>query len=150
MAVPVTGYANHIYLLMAGSTTAQTSRMVSGRVRVRYADGSMEQLELINPENWWPIEQDYLIDDYQFYRPGALPPRLDLKTGRFRILDAASFKGRGREISGGAATLLDLPLDPGKMLAELSVEAVAYEPVIGLLAATLVRPTGGDQERRLA
>lgn len=150
VAVPVTGYANHIYLLMAGSTTAQTSRMVSGRVRVRYADGSMEQLELINPENWWPIEQDYLIDDYQFYRPGALPPRLDLKTGRFRILDAASFKGRGREISGGAATLLDLPLDPGKMLAELSVEAVAYEPVIGLLAATLVRPTGGDQERRLA
>lgn len=140
VAVPVTGRANHIYLLMAGSTTAQTSRMVSGRVSVHYADGSLEQLELINPENWWPIEQDYLIDDYQFYRPGSLPPRLDLKTGQFRVLDASGFKGRGAVIDGGAATLLDMSLDPGKMLAVLEVEADAYEPVIGLMAATLARP----------
>lgn len=141
VTVPLEGNANHIYLLIAGSTTPQTSRMVTASIIVHYADGTQEQLDLVNPENWWPIEQDYLIDDYQFYRPGPLPPRLDLKTGKFRTLEMASFKGLGTQIDGGSATLLDLSLDSRKKLSSLVVEAKAYEPVVGLMSATLVRPT---------
>ena len=67
---------------------------------VTYADGSSSRLALRNPETWWPIEQDYFIDDFQFPLEGPLPPRVDLKTGKIRILDAGTFKGRGREIPG--------------------------------------------------
>ena len=40
---------------------------------------------------------------------------------------------------GGAATVLELPLDPEKPLASLTVRALANEVVIGLMAATLER-----------
>ena len=39
--------------------------------------------------------QDYFIDDFQFRRPEPVPVRLDLKTGRIRVIDTAAFKGRG-------------------------------------------------------
>jgi hypothetical protein len=68
-----------------------------------------------------------------------LPPRIDLKTGTVRILDPDTFKGQGRTIPGGAATVLDLPLDPAKELQSLTVRALANEVVIGLMAATLAR-----------
>ena len=92
-----------------------------------------------NPTNWWPIDQDYFIDDYAFRRPEPIPPRVDLRTGRIRILDVASFKGRGGKVPGGAATVLDLPLDPAKELKSLTVRALANEVVIGLMSVTLER-----------
>ena len=65
---------------------------------------------------------------------------MDLRTGKTRLLDAASFKGQGRAVPGGAATILYVPLDPRKDLASLKVEVSLYGIVIGLLAATVVRP----------
>ena len=101
---------------MAGTTNFMQSRFENGEVVVTYADGTNERLPLRNPENWWPIEQDYFIDDYQFRIDGPLPTRVDLATGIVRKLDLASFKGRGREVPGGAATALSLKLDPSKFL----------------------------------
>jgi hypothetical protein len=135
----VAGSARAVYLLMAGSTNAMQSHFENGEVVVTYADGSEKRLALVNPENWWPIEQDYFVDDFQFRRPGALPLRVDLKTGRVRVLEEGSFKGMGREVVGGAGTVLALPLDPRKPLRSLTVRATANDVVIGLLAATLVR-----------
>ena len=102
-------------------------------------DGSAAKLALRNPENWWPIEQDYLLDDYLFVNEAPLPPRVDLRSGKTRVLEMASFKGKGRTVPGGAATIVHLPLDPAKELASLTVEAELYGIVVGLLAATLVR-----------
>jgi hypothetical protein len=62
-----------------------------------------------------------------------------LKTGTVRLLDEAAFKGRGGSVPGGAATVLDLPLDPARELRSLSVRTLANEVVIGLMAATLER-----------
>ena len=78
---------------MAGTTIPQCSRMQHGTVSVTYADGSGAKPAFSNPENWWPIEQDYLLDDYLFVDDAPLPPRLDLMTGKTRVLDIASFKG---------------------------------------------------------
>ena len=89
--------------------------------------------------NWWPIDQDYFIDDYAFRRTEPLPPRVDLRTGRIRILDMATFRGKGGKVSGGSATVLDLPLDPAKELKSLTVRALANEVVIGLMSVTLER-----------
>jgi hypothetical protein len=142
VSVPLSGRARQIYLLMAGSTNPMQSRLDNGEVIVTYRDGTIDRLPLENPVTWWPIEQDYFIDDFQFQRPGALPPRVDLRTGRVRLLDPAQFQGKGRRIPGGAATVLSLPLQPAKELQALTVRTLANDVVVGLMSATLLRPDG--------
>ncbi len=139
VSVPLTGKSSHAFLLMAGSTDAMKSRFDNGEVIVTYTDGATARLALNNPVNWWPIDQDYFIDDYAFRRPEPIPPRVDLRTGRIRILDVESFKGKGGKVPGGAATVLDLPLDPARELKSLTVRAIANEVVIGLMSVTLER-----------
>jgi hypothetical protein len=124
---------------MAGSTGPMQSRFDNGEVVVTYTDGTTSRLALNNPVNWWPIDQDYLMDDYAFRRPEPVPSRVDLKTGKVRISDVNEFKGKGGKIPGGAATVLDLPLNPDKELKSLSVRTLANEIVIGLMAVTLER-----------
>jgi hypothetical protein len=137
--VPLSGRARGVFLLMAGSTNWMQSRLDNGEVIVAYADGSTERLALRNPTNWWPIDQDYFIDDFQFRRPETIPPRVDLKTGTVRLINVEDFKGRGGSVPGGAATVLDLMLDPKKELKSLTVRALANEVVIGLMGLTLGR-----------
>jgi hypothetical protein len=138
--IPLAGRAEGIYLLVTGVTFPQATRMEHGRIAVAYADGTGARLSLKSPETWWPIEQDYLLDDYLCWDDAPLPPRVDLATGATRLLDAAGFKGSGRAVPGGAATILHLPLDPLRDLASLKIEASLYGIVVALLAATLVRP----------
>jgi hypothetical protein len=137
--IVLNGRAHGIYLLMTGSTLPQCSRMVHGTVSVTYRDGTQAKLALRNPETWWPIEQDYLLDDFMFVNEAPLPPRVDLRTGQTRVLDPVSFHGKGRSVPGGAATILHLPLDAARELASLEARAELYGVVIGLLGATLGR-----------
>jgi hypothetical protein len=139
VTVPLGGKARRAYLLMAGSTNAMQSRLDNGEVVATFANGTTARLALRNPTTWWPIEEDYFVDDYQFRRPGPIPPRVDLKTGRVRLLDATGFRGQGRKIPGGAATVLELPLDPAKDLRSLTVRTLANDVVIGLMGLTLER-----------
>jgi hypothetical protein len=139
IAVPLRGRAAHVYLLMAGSTNWMQSRFDNGEVIITYTDGLPERLALNNPTNWWPIDQDYFIDDYAFRRPEPIPPRVDLRSGTVRVLDLADFKGKGGKVSGGAATVLDLSLDGSRELKSLTIRTLANEVVIGLMAVTLVR-----------
>ncbi len=137
--IALAGKASHVYLLMAGSTNAMQSRIDNGEVVVTYADGSSARLALENPTTWWPIDTDYFMDDFAFRRTAPIPPRVDLATGQERTEDLAEAKGRGGRLRGGAATVLDLPLDPAKELKTLTVRTLANDVVIGLMAATLVR-----------
>jgi hypothetical protein len=140
VSIAMNGHATHAYFLMAGSTNFMQSRMDNGELVVTYTDGSSTRLALRNPETWWPIEQDYFIDDYQFPMEGPLPPRVDLRTGKVRLLSLDTFKGRGREVPGGAATVLDLALDPARQLQRLTVRTLSNDVVIGLMGTTLERP----------
>ncbi|HEX2853911.1 MAG TPA: DUF4450 domain-containing protein [Opitutaceae bacterium] len=137
--LPLSGRARQAFFLMAGSTNFMQSRLDNGEIIATYNDGTTARLALHNPTTWWPIDQDYFIDDYQFRRPEPLPPRIDLKTGRVRVLDAATFKGKGGKIPGGAATVLELSLDSSKELRSLTVRTLANDVVIGLMGVTLLR-----------
>ena len=139
ISVPLAGRSSHAFLMLAGSTTAMQSRFDNGEIVVTYTDGSTSRLALHNPTTWWPIDQDYYIDDFAFARPEPLPVRVDLKTGKVRVLDMASFKGKGGVVAGGAATVLDLALDKSKELKSLTVRSLANEVVIGLMSVTLQR-----------
>ena len=137
---PLHGRARRAVLMVAGSTNAMQSRIDNGELIVAYQDGSVTRLALSNPETWWPIDQDYFIDDFAFRHELPLPPRCDLKTGKIRVLEAAEFKGHGKSIAGGAATLLVVDLVPDKELASITVRALANEVVVGLMGVTLERP----------
>jgi hypothetical protein len=140
--VPLAGRATHAYLLMAGSTNPMQSQLVNGEVVVTYTDGTTDALPLRNPENWWPIEQDYLNDGFAFQTGAPQPLRVHLKTGLItrEFNQYTSIKGFStRAIDGGAATVLDLPLNPKKKLRSLTVRALANDVVIGLMSVTLAR-----------
>jgi hypothetical protein len=139
ISLPLRGKAARAFLLMAGSSNPMQSQFDNGEVVVAYADGSSGRLALRNPTTWWPIDQDYFMDDFAFRRSGPVPPRVNLRTGAVRVLDAATFKGAGGKVPGGAATVLDLPLEPDKELKSLTVRTLANEVVIGLMAVTLAR-----------
>lgn len=132
--IPLAGKARQAWLLMAGSTNFMQSRIDNGEVLVHYADGTTARLALHNPVNWWPIEQDYFIDDYQFSRPQPVPPRVDLKTGAVRL------QSSGGVVPGGAATALAIALDPKKPLRSLTLRTLSNDSVIGLMSVTLERP----------
>ena len=104
-----------------------------------YADGN-HAVALRHPETWWPIEQDYFIDDYQSRIDGALPPRVDSSWRRCADFARTTLKGRGRAIPGGAATVLTAPLDARGRLASVTVLALAIDVVIGLMSLSLERP----------
>lgn len=138
--IKLSGKASHIYLLMAGSTHHMQSRFDNGEVTVEYTDGTSEKLVLRNPETWWPIEQDYYDDGFAFDPGVPKPVRVYLKTGEvktesYQVLS----KNRGVRIKGGAATVLDLPLNPKKELKQISLKTLANDVVIGLMAITLER-----------
>ncbi len=140
--VPLSGKASEIYLLMAGSTNPMQSHITNGMVVVKYDDATADTLSLRNPDNWWPVEQDYYIDGFAFNACCELPDRLYLKEGKF-AKEASSYTTiRGfsnRAIDGGAATVLSMFLNNEKGLESLTVYAIANDVVIGLMAATLVR-----------
>ncbi len=137
--IPLRGKARAMYLMMAGTTLPRASRMVNGIITASYEDGSVSALELRNPETWWPIERDYLVDDFLFVDPGPLPVRVNLRTAQVRVLKRRDFVGKGRSVPGGAATILRMDLDGEKLLRSLTVKASIYGVVIGLMAATLLR-----------
>lgn len=140
--IKLSGKASQAYFLMAGSTNPMQSRIVNGEILIHYKDGTSEKLELKNPENWWPIEQDYFEDGLAFTTNAAKPVRVYFKTGedsrKFnRFTSIRGFSSRG--IDGGAGTILDLPLDPNKELRSMTLKAIANDVVIGLMSLTLVR-----------
>ncbi|HLP38093.1 DUF4450 domain-containing protein [Lacibacter sp.] len=142
VVLPLSGTAAHAYFLMAGSTNPMQSRIVNGRVVVNYTDGTSSVLELKNPENWWPIEQDYFVDGFAFTTDAAKPTRVLLETGElippnYRYTGIKGFSNFG--IEGGAATVLHLKLNPHKQLKSFTLKSIANDVVIGLMSVTLIR-----------
>ncbi|SMO41524.1 protein of unknown function [Chryseobacterium rhizoplanae] len=143
--IPVTGKGRKIYFLMAGSTNPMQSQITNGTITVQYSDGSGTELELKNPVNWWPIEQDLFDDNFAFEIPDdKIPYRVQLKTGELykggSLTKYSEIKGvSSRAVEGGAATILDLPIDPNRELKSIKLSAVSNDVVIGLMSATILK-----------
>jgi len=138
--VPLSGKAAHAYFLMAGSTNPMQSQFDNGKIIVTYTDGTTSSLILRNPESWWPIQEDYYTDGFAFKLRQPRPVRVHLKTGKIDLGLSASNdqeKAEPKLIPGGAATVLDLPLDNTKELKSLRLVTLANDVVIGLMSITL-------------
>ncbi len=147
VTVPLKGKGICAALLLCGSTNPMQSQLENGSVYITYTDGSKSNLVLTNPDNWWPVEQDYIAGATAFPLRSKPPKRLHLKTGKLYEDFApdsiyTSLKGfSNRMIEGGAATILYLPLDSGKMLQSLTLKTTANEVVIGLMGISIIEET---------
>ena len=151
ISIMLKGKASHAYLLMAGSTNPMQYAIENAVIRVEYADGTRNELMLTPPVNWCPIEQDFLENATAFPQPELRPYRVGLASGKvsrhlFRDLhlevnrnmaDVPGFKKAVAEVDGGAAILLDMPLDAKKKLKRLILRTLSNEVVIGLMGITL-------------
>jgi hypothetical protein len=133
ITVPLSRSARYAHLLMAGSTNPMETQIDNGEIVVNFADGTEQRIPLRNPTNWWPIEQDYASDDYAFKRIGAAPTRVCLGTGQAYVPTGFS-KPRG-----GAATVVEFPIDSNRTLKSMTVRTLSNTVVIGLMSVTLER-----------
>lgn len=140
ITVPLSGQAASAYLLMAGSTNHMQSRIENGILVAAYKDGTADTLRLRNPDNWCPIEQDYYVDGLAFCTTSPRPYRVCLGNGTVsrNLGDELGIKGvYGRDIPGGAAQMLRMPLNAHKKLKSITVRTLSNDVVIGLMAVTL-------------
>ena len=140
VTIPLKGRAQRAWLLMAGSTNHMQCDIENALVTARYADGTADTLRLIPPYNWCPIEQDYYTDGQAFRSLDSRPYRVAFGTGTVSrdLGRALNIKGvYGREIPGGAAQMLSLPLNPRKKLRSLTLRTLSNDVVIGLMGITL-------------
>jgi hypothetical protein len=141
LTVSLKGKASRAYLLMAGSTNHMQCHIDNGLIRVYYKDGTCDKVALRNPDNWAPIEHIFFEDGLAFNRHVPVLYRLRLKTGEIsnNFGEELGFPGASRELDGGAAILLEMPLNPDKKLSHLVLETLSNDVVIGLMGITLQR-----------
>lgn len=151
ITIPLSGKASHAYLLMAGSTNPMQFAIENAVVRVEYTDGTTDELMLVPPVNCCPIEQDFVENAVAFAMPAVRPYRIGLNTGivsrhLFRDShyqeaatagDLPDMKLAMCALPGGAATMLDMPLNAKKKLRSLTLRALSNEVVVGLMGITL-------------
>lgn len=140
--IKLQGKATHAYLLMAGTTNHMQSHIENGSIEFHYQDGTVDTLNLINPDNWCPIERDYFEDGLAFQLSHPRPYRLLFKTGLIsnNLVKDLNIQGvDGRLIEGGAGILLDEPLNPDKELDYMQLRTLSNDVIIGLMAVTLQR-----------
>lgn len=151
ITIPLSGKASHAYLLMAGSTNPMQFAIENAVVRVEYTDGTTDELMLVPPVNWCPIEQDFVENAVAFAMPAVRPYRIGLNTGivsrhLFRDShyqeaatagDLPDMKLAMCALPGGAATMLDMPLNAKKKLRSLTLRTLSNEVVVGLMGVTL-------------
>jgi hypothetical protein len=101
------------------------SRVPNAVLRLRYADGVEETVELVPPFNYWnlsPIRgKDYTGDAETFTVPKPWPMTVDLG-------------------SNCRAMVLNRKLRPRIPLESVTLEALSEESVIGLMGVTLMNP----------
>lgn len=141
LSLSLSGKASRAYLLMAGSTNHMQCHIDNGYVRVYYKDGTCDTMPLVNPTNWAPIEQFFFEDGQAFDRQAPALWRVCLKSGESSndFGRSLGYTGINRMIDGGAAVMLEMPLQAHKRLSHLTVTTLSNEVVIGLMAVTLQR-----------
>ena len=143
LTIPVKAQkASVAHILLAGSTNYMQTHMDNAIIIANYKDGTSDTLHLIPPFNYCPIEQDFYVDGKAFQTVEPRPVRICLATGTVSrnlgtALSINSDEVYGREIPGGAAQLLSMPLSPSKKLHSFTLIPLSNDIVVGIMGITL-------------
>lgn len=125
VSIPVNAKGEALWLLIAGSTTPLQGKIANAVIRFKYADGKVETLDLVPPENFWSLcgfgRMDYDEKRDGFSLPKQRPPQVSLGTNC-------------------RAMVYGWKLRPGVELKEVTLETLSLDVVIGLMAASLMNP----------
>ncbi len=127
ITVPVRKRGNAIWFLVCGSTNPMQCRIANAELRMNYADGSVDTLELVPPLNYWNLCPLRIADDYNYQRdafclPKKPPPTVNLG-------------------NNCRAMLLNQRLRPDVELQSVTLEALSQEVVVGLMGVTIMDPS---------
>ena len=144
--LPLQGRALRLHLLLVGTTFPQATRSVHATVTVTYTEGPTTIAELASPHSWWPVEQDYMVDDYVFRMSDPegsfvkVPWRVDLQKAEVRPTAPLRRPGTpGGNVPGGAAFVVSVELDANRALTAVELHVPIYGVVLGWMGATLER-----------
>ncbi|MBP9914531.1 MAG: hypothetical protein KBF26_14115, partial [Opitutaceae bacterium] len=133
ITVPVNRRGTAVWFLICGSTNPMQCRIANAVLRLHYADGVEEKIELVPPLNYWnlcpmPVDglapgqtsrADYTAPLDAFCLPTVLPPTVQL----------------GQNCR---AMLLHQTLRPGVLLKHVTLETLSAEVVVGLMGVTVM------------
>jgi hypothetical protein len=120
--VPVGRSGRAAWFLVAGTTNPFQTKIANAVLRLRYADGVEEALELVPPQNYWMVsdkEWYYRKDVDAFCLPKVDPPMVQL----------------GNECR---AMVLNRVMRPGVVLESVELETLSQEVVVGLMGLTIM------------
>ena len=130
---PVNKTGDAVYFLVAGSTNVMQCQIANAVIRLNYADGKTDSLELIPPVNYWNLSlisanatapgqdsrSDYTAETDRFCLPARLPERVQLG-------------------ENCRAMLLNLKLRKGIVLKSITLETLSQEVVVGLMGVSVM------------
>jgi len=121
---PVNSKGDAVYFLVSGTTNMMQCQIANAEIRLNYADGQTDSLELIPPLNFWSLcpigGQDYTDIKDKFCLPGELPQRVQLG-------------------ENCRAMLLNLKMRKGVELKSITLETLSQEVVVGLMGITIMK-----------
>lgn len=125
VTVPVKKSGDAIWFLVCGTSNPMQVQIANAELRLNYADGVVEKLELVPPFNFWtlcPLNGfDYNYERDAFCLPKTPPATIQLG-------------------NNCRAVVLNQRLRPGVALASVTLETLSPEVVIGLMGVTIMNP----------
>ncbi len=125
VVVPVNRKAEGIWLLVCGFTPPMQGRIANAELRMKYADGVVEKLELIPPFNFWSLCPFGRVD-YDYPRDGFALPKVPPQTVQLG--------------NNCRAIVLNQRLRSDVALESITLETLSQEVIIGLMGASLMNP----------
>jgi hypothetical protein len=130
---PVNRTGDAVWFLVSGSTNVMQCRIANAVIRLNYADGQVDSLELVPPVNYWNLStidshatapgqgsrNDYTAETDRFCLPARLPETVQLG-------------------ENCRAMLLNLKLRPEVELKSVILETLSQEVVVGLMGITVM------------
>jgi hypothetical protein len=121
--VPVNQNGQAVWFLLCGTTNPMEVRIANAELRMTYADGVVEKLEIVPPFNFWTLCPIGGVD-YDYTRDAFALPKVPPTTVQL-----------GQNCR---AILLGWNLRPGVPLRSVTLQSLSQQVVIGLMGVTVM------------
>ena len=135
ITVPVGCAGEAVWFLVCGSTNPMQGRIANAVLRMRYASGADEMLELIPPFNYWNLSP---------IKPVVTAPGQESRFDYTAPTDAFCVPAKWPETvqlgENCRAMLLGWRLRRGEVLKSVTLQTLSAEVVVGLMGVTVMNP----------
>jgi len=129
VVVPINKLGRSMWMLVAGTTNFMQTRIANAIIRINYANGLKDSIEIVPPINFWSLNGMYRGNNSpnDYY---SIKHRWPLREGMPEIVQL------GKDCR---AVLLGYNILPGQTIESITLEALSQEVVIGLMGVTVIQ-----------